>query len=117
MKQLIYKSIIDRDTGRFLKWINRLKNLSGAYIIRDARSHEVLYVGESHSSRLGGTLKRHFYNWKDTDDRKHFVYNPNRIEVAIRCTPPPSAQTAQDNLIKRLEPRDNRRYPAEEPAF
>jgi hypothetical protein len=35
--------------------------------------------------------------------------------VAVRLTPPNTARTAQDNLIRRTAPRDNASVPVDEP--
>jgi len=101
--------------GRFFPWLNALRNQSGAYVIRDAGSRQVLYVGESHTGRLGKTIKRHFHAWRDDPERRHRTYNRERVEIGIRLTPPGTASAAQVNLIRRLDPRDNGFRPAEEP--
>jgi excinuclease UvrABC nuclease subunit len=106
MNDLYYRPVCHED-GRFLPWVNGLGKQSGAYIIRHSETHEVLYVGESHTGRLAATLKRHFSTWHDTKERKHFTYRRRGVEVAVRTTPPQSAQGAQNNLIGRLHPRDN----------
>lgn len=86
-------------------WLSDLGARSGVYVIRDASSRRVLYVGESHSGRLRKTLLRHFQAWSGRTAGP--TYSPDRVEVALRFTPPPSALAAQDNLICRLSPRDN----------
>jgi hypothetical protein len=82
--------------------------MSGAYVIRRLSDHSILYIGESHTGRIAKTIKRHFYNWKDSGGRKHFTCNPARVEVAIRLTPQSSAVPAQNNLIENLQPEKNR---------
>lgn len=114
MKSLVYRSPLG-GPRRFAPWLNALGKMSGAYVIRNARTKRTLYVGESHSGRLADTLKRHFWTWNDAPERKHFVYDPSRVEVAVRVTPPTSAIGAQNNLIDRLDPRDNSQGVAEEP--
>ena len=111
MKGLNYKPIIDA-AGKFLPWVTALGKASGAYIIKSARGGATLYVGESHTGNLAKTLKRHFWAWADTPERKHHTYNPRLVLVAVRLTPQKSATTAQDNLILRLKPRDNQTNPA-----
>lgn len=110
MKPLLYRAVL-RDDGHgrkvFADWLNDLRNLSGAYVIRSKRSHETLYVGESHSGRLAKTIKRHFYRWKDAPERQHVTMDPAAVELAVRLTPPTSAVAAQNNLIARLAPREN----------
>lgn len=41
------------------EWVRALKGKAGVYVIRDAESHKVLYVGSS-AGRLYDTLTRHF---------------------------------------------------------
>jgi len=65
------------------------------------------------NARLADTIKRHFYRWKDSPDRIHHTYPKCSTEIAVRITPPNSAQGAQDNLIRRLNPRDNLLIPAD----
>jgi hypothetical protein len=116
MKGLNYRRPQD-DTGKFAAWVNDLRNQSGAYVIRSIASKQTLYVGESHTGNLAKTIKRHFYAWPDASERPHHVYGLHKVEIAVRLTPPPSAAGAQNNLILRLEPRDNRLVPAEANPF
>jgi excinuclease UvrABC nuclease subunit len=95
------------DSGDFLPWLHELRNQSGAYVIRNRGSGEILYVGESHSGSLAKTVKRHFWAWRDDPERKHNTYQRGRVEIAVRVCPPGAAVGAQDNLIRRLQPRDN----------
>jgi hypothetical protein len=44
-------------------WVRALKGKAGVYIIRDATTHECLYVGSS-AGRLYDTLTRHFQVWR-----------------------------------------------------
>jgi hypothetical protein len=46
-------------SGAYPQWVRDLKQKSGVYLIRDATTHELLYVGSS-SGRLYDTLTRHF---------------------------------------------------------
>jgi len=114
MRDLIYKSVCDAK-GDFLPWLNALRNMSGAYVIRHKASGKTLYVGDSHTGNLAKTIKRHFYPWRDDPERRHNVYDRQAIEIAVRLTPPTTAVGAQDNLIRRLEPRDNGYTPIEKP--
>ena len=114
MKDLTYRPPCDAN-GEFAHWLNALRNQSGAYIIRSRHTREIFYVGESHTGSLAKTIKRHFYPWRDDPERKHNTYDRHRVEVAVRLTPPPAAVGAQDNLIRRLEPRDNGYTPVEKP--
>jgi hypothetical protein len=110
VKGLIYRLVCD-DQGNFLPWLNELRNNSGAYVIRQRAGFftgpRCLYVGESHTGNLSKTIKRHFYPWRDDPERKHHTYDRQRVEIAVRVTPPNSAVGAQNNLIVRLNPEDN----------
>jgi hypothetical protein len=92
-------------------WVSGLGARSGAYVIKDARTGQILYVGESHSGRLRKTLLRHFQAWTGRTAGK--TYNPERVVVALRFCPPSAAVSCQNNLICRLRPRDNEALPAE----
>jgi hypothetical protein len=46
-------------SGAYPQWVRDLKHKSGVYLIRDADTRELLYVGSS-SGRLYDTLTRHF---------------------------------------------------------
>jgi excinuclease UvrABC nuclease subunit len=116
MKDLYYRSPVGGPRV-FAAWILALGSQSGAYVIRSNRTQEVLYVGESHTERLASTIRRHFHKWDDSPDRKHFTYSPHHVEVAVRITPPGSAVGAQNNLIRRLKPRDNTNGYGEQEPF
>lgn len=92
---------------RFAKWLNELRNQSGAYVIRRKESHEILYIGESHTGNLAKTIKRHFHGWNDKTGRQHFTCSARSVELAVRVTPPNGAVGAQNNLIARLQPEKN----------
>ena len=118
MKGLNYRPPCD-ERGEFLPWLLSLRNQSGAYVIRSRAGlftgSQCLYVGESHTGNLAKTIKRHLYPWRDDPARKHATYDRRRVEIAVRLTPPNTAVAAQDNLIRRLGPRDNNFTPAAEP--
>lgn len=104
---MVYRSPLDEDDSRFIyaEWLRELRNANGAYVVRDADSREVLYVGESHSSQMYKTITRHFQAWRGytagTD------YDPDAVQVAVTKTPPNSAPGHQLSLIEDLDPRDN----------
>lgn len=106
MKNLIYKRPTN-DAGRFAAWINNLRDFSGAYVIRNRHTKEVLYVGESHTGRMSKTIKRHFHAWNDSTDRQHFTADAGDVEIAVRVTPGKIAISTQDKLIKQLKPKYN----------
>ena len=54
----VYRALGERGDA-YPQWVRDLKGKSGVYVIRDATSHEILYVGSS-SGRLYDTLTRHF---------------------------------------------------------
>jgi hypothetical protein len=107
MKALKYRAVFKN--GRACAWLHRVRNLSGAYVIRKKSTHEVQYVGESHSGALAKTIKRHFYIWRDSS-RLHYVITGSvyNYEVAIRLCPPNAAKSVQNDLINKLMPQKNK---------
>jgi hypothetical protein len=101
-----------RDPRRFARWLRALwgTGASGVYVIRDARTLDVLYVGESHTGRLYDTLTRHFQVWPGRQSRQ--TYERTSVDVAIAVVPARAAVSRQNELIERLEPRHNVWYPA-----
>lgn len=106
MKNLIYKRPTN-DAGRFAAWLNKLNEFSGAYVIRNRFTKEVLYVGESHTGRMAKTIKRHFHTWNDSTDRQHFTDDASSVEIAVRVTPGKIAVETQNRLMKQLKPKYN----------
>jgi hypothetical protein len=100
------------DGGRgetWAQWVYALRGKTGSYAIRDGRSHQVLYVGESHTGRLFETLTRHMQQWNGYGSGVSYVNERRRIEVAVIERPSGEAENEQYELIARLEPRDNDR--------
>jgi hypothetical protein len=99
------------------EWLQRLRGASGVYIIRDRDTHDVLYVGESHSRRVVETLTRHLQQWRRWKSWwKHqfgeghdpgLTYPRETVEVAVRVTTDEEAIDEEARLIRRLRPRDN----------
>lgn len=97
-------------------WIRALKGKAGVYIIRDAATHECLYVGSS-AGRLYDTLTRHFQVWRRYKGfwRGQYAegadpgltYPRADVEVAVRLTSPIDALNEEMRVIARLRPRDN----------
>lgn len=97
-------------------WLRELRTRSGAYVIRQAR--RVVYVGESHSNKLYGTITRHFQTWDRWKSWWRGLYGPKTdpgqtysragSEIAVLPTAKgEAALQAQARLIRRLRPRDN----------
>ncbi len=58
-----WRSVLDpRNPRRYALWLRKLRGKNGAYMFRNEEG-EILYVGESHSKKLYGTITRHFQNW------------------------------------------------------
>jgi hypothetical protein len=99
------------------EWVRDLRGKSGVYVIRDIDSHEVLYVGESHSGRLHETLTRHFQTWRrwkgfwrgqyGEGHDPGLTYPRDRVEAAVRITSADRALNEESRFITRLQPRDN----------
>ncbi|MFN0246126.1 MAG: peptidoglycan DD-metalloendopeptidase family protein [Kofleriaceae bacterium] len=110
-----YRLIGERGEA-YPQWIRDLKDRAGVYIIRDADSHETLYVGSS-TGQLYDTLTRHFQIWrrwkgfwKGQFAEGHdpgLTYDRGSVEVAVRLTRPDRALDEEARLIQRLRPRDN----------
>lgn len=78
---------------------------SGVYVIREALTGIIAYVGESHTGRLRKTMMRHFQAWQGQGSGPTF----SRLvhEVAIIITDPGEAVTRQNALIADLQPAVN----------
>lgn len=110
-----YRPVGDRGEP-YPEWVRALKDEAGVYVIRDAETHEVLYVGSS-SGRLYDTLTRHLQTWRRYKGfwRGQFAegadpgltYPRGKVEVAVRLTSPDDALDEEMRLIARLRPRDN----------
>ena len=110
--------------GAYPDWLRDLHGRAGAYVIRDLGG-EVLYVGESEGGRLYNTVTRHFQSWgrsrksrksqlygngyyrRVTDNDPGTTYDRRSCEVAIVLTRPDRAVATQNQLIRKLAPRDN----------
>lgn len=98
------------------QWVRDLKDKAGVYVIRDAESAEIVYVGSS-TGRLYDTLTRHFQTWrrykgfwKGQYAEGHdpgLTYDRDSVEVAVRVTRASDALDEESRLIQRLRPRDN----------
>lgn len=98
------------------EWVRALKGKAGVYVIRDADSAEILYVGSS-AGRLYDTLTRHFQTWrrwkgfwKGQYGEGHdpgLTYDRDSVAVAVRLTSPSKSLDEEMRLIARLRPRDN----------
>lgn len=96
-------------SGLYSDWIVDLQGYSGVYAIRDAYSHSVLYVGESHSGRLYHTLTRHF----QSPSREYHGPNLNRqsCEGKVQICAPSEVEDLQYDWILRLRPELNELQP------
>jgi hypothetical protein len=97
-------------------WVRALKGKAGVYVIRDADSEEIVYVGSS-AGRLYDTLTRHFQTWRRykgfwsgqyaEGHDPGLTYDRSSVEVAVRITSPSTSLDEEMRLIARLKPRDN----------
>lgn len=112
---LVYRPVGDKGEA-YPPWVRDLDGASGVYVIRDASTAEILYVGSS-SKHLYNTLTRHFSTWrrwkgywKGQYGEGHdpgLTYDRASVEVAIRRTKPNDALDEEARMIRRLRPRDN----------
>jgi hypothetical protein len=112
---------LGRTGERYPAWLRALRGKSGVYIIRERQrdgSNPIVYVGESHTSRLYQTLTRHFQTWRRAKKfwagqyggQGHdpgLTYDRARCTVAVRVMPAERAIDEEARLIARLRPRDN----------
>jgi hypothetical protein len=98
-------------------WALALQGQPGCYVIRDAISGRVLYIGSAKND-LYATMTRHFQSWRR---RKKWwkglrgqgahdpgiVYKRSRSEVAIQLTEQDERLEVEAALIQRFAPRDN----------
>ena len=117
---LSYRSL-GRTGEPYPAWVRALRGKSGVYIIRERQrdgSNPIVYVGESHTSRLYQTLTRHFQTWRRAKKfwagqyggQGHdpgLTYDRARCTVAVRVLPAERAVDEEARLIVRLRPRDN----------
>ncbi len=101
----------------FPAWLRALDGASGVYVIRDSDTHDVLYVGESHTGRLSRTVVRHLQQWRR--DKTFWTgagysrndpgtrYKRASVEVAAFKVSASRAVAVQNSLIVELDPRDN----------
>lgn len=113
-KRLFYRSpsagfFSDLLVGEFPAWLRALRGKSGVYVIRDAETRAVLYVGGSHSGKLYETLTRHFQRWSGPTAGP--TYGRGLVQVAIIIKSGKSAVAEQNRLICKLKPRDNEQSP------
>ncbi|HTR56467.1 MAG TPA: M23 family metallopeptidase [Kofleriaceae bacterium] len=112
---LVYRPVGARGEP-YPEWVRALKGKGGVYVIRDADTREIVYVGSS-AHHLYGTVTRHFQTWrrfkgywKGQYGQGHdpgLTYNRDSVEVAIRLTSPSHSLDEELRLIARLKPRDN----------
>ena len=80
MARLRWRAPVAAD-GAFADWIDALRGHSGVYLIRDARTREIVYIGESHTNRLFETMTRHLYVWNGRGSGPS--YHPAVVEMAV----------------------------------
>lgn len=111
---------VAREDGRWSTDVQALAGQNGVYLIGDRRDGNLLYIGESHTGRLYGTITRHYQQWSDSFDTAGVQYEfdgPNdytQIAIAVidEMISPPSL--VQDLLVMHCRPQDNRYMPTDE---
>lgn len=96
-------------------WLVALRDASGVYVIRDARTKRPLYVGSS-SGSLYDTVTRHFQSWSRAKKwwkgmrGQHdpgVVYHRDHHEVLIALCSKVDRLHAEAAAIERYKPADN----------
>jgi hypothetical protein len=103
--RLDFASVRRSGARGFADWVRALVGQDGVYIIRDAATGAILYIGESHRGRLYHTLTRHFQAWSGFGSGP--TYHPDFVEVAVILTDAATAPYQQFALIQELRPLDN----------
>jgi hypothetical protein len=116
---LVYRPVGGRGEP-YPEWLRAYKGSSGVYVIRERDRNGdpvIVYVGESHSSRLYETLTRHLQSWRrwkgfwrgqyGEGHDPGLTYDRDRVEVAVKVTSDAAAIDEETRLIRRLRPRDN----------
>ncbi len=113
-----YRPVWDFKRNRYARWLERLADAHGVYVIREPALEGdplTLYVGESHTGRLRDTLQRHFQLWRGRTAGATF--ERYGVEVAVEVfIDPEEAVKRQNALIRSLRPLHNRQIPAPEPG-
>jgi hypothetical protein len=78
----------------------------GTYIIKSKKTGNIIYVGYS-SNNLYRTLYRHFQQWNDRQQNR-FVYGKNNYFVRVVPTTATRAESLEQALIRKYNPRDNK---------
>jgi hypothetical protein len=109
MARLKWRSPIEAGKRGFADWISELRGrgLNGVYLIRDARTRQVLYIGESHTGRLHETMTRHLWAWNGKGAGPS--YRPEFVELAVVVAETPLDDPVADQyaLIQEHSPPDN----------
>lgn len=109
MARLRWRTPVAADGRHLADWIGELRGsgASGVYLIRDARTRQIRYIGESHTGRLFETMTRHLYMWNGKGSGPS--YRPNLVELAIIVAETPLDDPVADQyeLIQQHEPPDN----------
>jgi hypothetical protein len=109
MARLRWAAPVAGDGEGFAEWIGALRGhgLNGVYLIRDRRTRQILYIGESHTGRLYETMTRHLYPWNGKGAGPS--YRPELIEMAVIVAETPLDDPVADQyaLIQAHQPPDN----------
>lgn len=112
-----YRRIWDVRRNCYAKWVDRLADAHGVYVIRERAPNGAavtLYVGESHTGRLRDTLQRHFQYWRGRTAGPTFERVTVQVAIEIHRDPERAVQR-QDALILALRPIYNKQIPAPQP--
>ena len=109
------------------EWITRTADDNGVYLIRDAATKRLLYVGSSSKNSLYSTVTRHLQTWRrskkfwkgrysEDDHDPGMTYPRGSVEVAVRVMSSDIAALNEEmRLIETLRPRDNITFQAPMP--
>jgi hypothetical protein len=97
---------LDGRGGPWPAWVRKLRRRSGCYVIRDARTHQALYVGSS-ATDLYRTLTRHFQDWRRGKDSNRYYrrtgHDPGIVLPRDRCEAAVQLVTTAGDLHRKTE--------------
>lgn len=92
--------------------IGAKKYNTGVYLVKDAKTNSILYVGYS-GSNLYKTMYRHFQTWNDKQQER-IKFKKSGYKVRIIFCSAAQAQRLESYLINKFKPKFNKlQYKAE----
>ncbi len=96
---------------RYPTWLRALRSVPGVYLVRDAASHTVLYIGRSRTD-VKKALVRHFCVWNDDrlgalSPHRRALFDRTKVEVKVYTVRSEWTAATEADLIAFHNPPDN----------